>query len=103
MTGARRSMDPAMLQRLFFWATRADGPTRTFPFYLAANMKQKVKVVKKEDRNGAPPPVEGEAPPDPKEWSTAVKSWVKEFQEDRREGSAEAFDSLFNDSKPKPS
>ncbi len=63
-------------------------------------MKAKVKVIKKEDRKGPLPPPELEATPDPKEWSTAVKSWVKEFQEDRREGSAEAFDSLFSDSKP---
>ena len=60
-------------------------------------MNPKVKVIKKEDRNGPPPPFEGEGPPDPKEWSTAVKSWVKEFQEDQGEGSAEAFDSLFSD------
>ena len=63
-------------------------------------MKGKVKVIKKEDRQGSPPPLEAEATPDPKEWSTAVKSWVKEFQEDRREVSTEAFDSLFSDSKP---
>jgi hypothetical protein len=63
-------------------------------------MKAKVKLIKKEDRNGPSSPVEAEASADPKEWSTAVKSWVKEFQEDRREGSLEAFDSLFSDSTP---
>jgi len=61
-------------------------------------MTAKIKVIKKEDRNPpAPPPVEGESSPDPKEWSTAVKSWVKEFKEDRRDESAAAFDNLFND------
>ena len=63
-------------------------------------MKTKVKLIKKEDRNGPVPPADGEATADPKEWSTAVKSWVKEFQKERREGSLEAFDSLFGDSTP---
>lgn len=61
-------------------------------------MKAKVKLIKKEDRNGPAAPVETEVSADPKEWSTAVKSWVKEFQKDRREGSLEPFDSLFGDS-----
>ncbi len=63
-------------------------------------MKAKVKLIKKEDRNGAVSPVEAEATADPKEWSTAVKSWVKEFKQDRQEESLEAFDSLFDDSTP---
>lgn len=63
-------------------------------------MKAKVKLIKKEDRNGAVSPVEAETSADPKEWSTAVKSWVKEFQKERRDGSLEAFDSLFSDSTP---
>lgn len=50
-------------------------------------MTAKVKLIKKEDRNGPVSPVEAEAGADPKEWSTAVKSWVKEFQDDRRDGS----------------
>jgi hypothetical protein len=67
---------------------------------LAANMKAKVKLIKKEDRKDPAPPVEAEASADPKEWSTSVKSWVKEFQKDQRDGSLEAFDSLFSDSTP---
>jgi hypothetical protein len=63
-------------------------------------MTAKVRLIKKEDRNGPVSPCEAEASADPKEWSTAVKSWVKEFQEDRRDGSLEAFDSLFGDSTP---
>lgn len=63
-------------------------------------MKAKVKLIKKEDRNVPGSPVEAGASADPKEWSTVVKSWVKEFQEDRRDGSLEAFDSLFSDSTP---
>jgi hypothetical protein len=63
-------------------------------------MKAKVKLIKKEDRIGTGSPVEVEALADPKEWSTAVKSWVKEFQKDKRDESLEAFDSLFSDSMP---
>jgi len=63
-------------------------------------MKAKVKLIKKEDRNAPASPLESEVGADPKEWSTAVKSWVKEFQEDRLEGSLEGFDSLFSDTKP---
>lgn len=77
-----------------------DSPTRTSraSFPKPTNMKAKVKLIKKEDRNGPAPPFEADASADPKEWSTAVKSWVKEFQDDRRDGSLEAFDSLFGDS-----
>ena len=60
-------------------------------------MKDKVKLIKKEDRNGPQLPVEPEASVDPREWSTAVKSWVKDFKQDRRNESLEAFDSLFDD------
>jgi hypothetical protein len=60
-------------------------------------MKAKVKLIKKEDRNGTPPAVEPVVTADPKDWSTAVKSWVTEFQKDRQTESLEAFDSLFTD------
>ncbi len=63
-------------------------------------MEAKIKLIKKEDRNAPASPVEAEAVADPKEWSTAVKSWVKEFQKGQRDGSTEAFDNLFNDSTP---
>ena len=63
-------------------------------------MQTKVKLIKKEDRNGPAPPVEPDASANPREWSTAVKSWVKELKQDRREESLEAFDNLFGDSTP---
>ena len=63
-------------------------------------MTAKVRLIKKEDRNGPVPAIETEVIPNAKEWSTAVKSWVKEFQKDRRDESAEAFDNLFDDSTP---
>ena len=64
------------------------------------NTEPSVKLIKKEDRNGPATPVEPDASADPKEWSTAVKSWVKEFQKDRRDESLEAFENLFGDSTP---
>jgi hypothetical protein len=73
--------------------TRADPARDPEP----ANMTAKVKLIKKEDRSGPASPVEAEASADPKEWSTAVKSWVSEFQKDRRDESLTAFDSLFDD------
>jgi hypothetical protein len=63
-------------------------------------MKTKVKLIKKEDRNAPESPIEADASPNPKEWSTAVKSWVSEFQKDRDVESLEGFDSLFNEPKP---
>jgi hypothetical protein len=60
-------------------------------------MKTKVKLIKKEDRDGTAPAAEPEATADPKVWSTAVKSWVTDFQKDRRDESLAAFDSLFSD------
>jgi hypothetical protein len=63
-------------------------------------MKAKIKLIKKEDRDGPEPAIVAGASANPKEWSTAVKSWVKEFQKDRSDESLEAFDSLFSDSKP---
>jgi thioredoxin-like negative regulator of GroEL len=66
----------------------------------SATMKAKIRLIKKEDRNGPPPAVESQATTDPKDWSTAVKSWVTEFQKDRETESLEAFDSLFSDPIP---
>lgn len=62
-------------------------------------MKAKVKLIKKEDRVG-PALTRAEAIPDPREWSTSVKSWVKEFKQDRQDESLEAFDNLFADPNP---
>ena len=63
-------------------------------------MNEKIKVIKKEDRNAPATPVELEASADPREWSTAVKSWVKEFKQDQRDESLGAFNSLFEDPTP---
>jgi hypothetical protein len=37
----------------------------------------------------------------PNRWSTAVQSWVAEFQQHSREESLPAFDSLFKDAPPR--
>jgi len=58
----------------------------------------KVKLIKKEDRTGPAPSAEPKSNPDPREWSTAVKSWVKEFKQDRLDESSAAFENLFDDS-----
>ncbi|MEP6569628.1 MAG: hypothetical protein ABJC10_07635 [Acidobacteriota bacterium] len=62
-------------------------------------MNSKIKLIKKEDRTVPSPAVQPDACDDPREWSTAVKSWVKEFKQDRDDESAGAFENLFDDSK----
>ena len=62
-------------------------------------MKAKVRLIKKEDRQVPLAPVDAVASVDPKEWFTAVKEWVSDFQE-RRDEPPVPFDSLFDDSKP---
>lgn len=54
-----------------------------------------VKLIKKEERKRPAPQAEVKRAVDPKRWSTAVKSWVSEFQKHRRGESLPAFDSLF--------
>jgi hypothetical protein len=62
-------------------------------------MDGKVKHIKKKDRNGSSSQGDAPAGTDPRDWSTVVKSWVKEFQEERRDETPGTFDSLFSDSK----
>jgi hypothetical protein len=54
-----------------------------------------VKLVKKEERKGSELQAEVECAVDPNRWSTAVQSWVREFQKRRRGESLPAFGSLF--------
>jgi hypothetical protein len=54
-----------------------------------------VKLVKKEQRKGSELQAEVECAVDLNRWSTAVQSWVREFQTHRRGESLPAFDSLF--------
>jgi hypothetical protein len=70
------------------------------------SMKTKIKVIKRDERNHQPRPVEEESN-QPKESArdmvATVTSWVTEFQQKRREETARAFKSLFTDQTPQPS
>jgi hypothetical protein len=50
---------------------------------------------KEEERQDLEPKPEVEFSVDPNRWSTAVQSWVSEFQQHRNGESPPAFDSLF--------
>ena len=64
-------------------------------------MEARIKHIKKKDLNSPPSPVEADIV-NRRDSSTVVKPWVKEFQEDRRDGNQPlgTFDGLFTDSKP---
>ena len=63
------------------------------------NTKPIVKLIKKAEREA--PEIQTEIESEgPNRWSTAVRSWVSEFQEDQRGESLPAFDSLFKDALP---
>jgi hypothetical protein len=63
------------------------------------NPTRPVKVIKSGERKV--PDTEVESAAGPNKWSTAVRSWVTEFQErDRSAESTPAFDSLFKDALP---
>lgn len=62
-----------------------------------AKIIKKAKVIKKAERETPKVQSRIESGVGPNRWSTAVRSWVSEFQQDRREGSLPAFDSLFKD------
>ena len=67
------------------------------------NTKPSVRLVKKQERKGSEPQAEVQFAVDPNRWSTAVQSWVSEFQQHRRGESLPAFDSLFKiSSAPQP-
>lgn len=60
----------------------------------------KIKLIKKAERDSPVVPAKPEETVNPKEWSSAVKSWVREFQEDRKDAPTPAFDTLFDDGAP---
>ena len=59
------------------------------------NTKHVIKVIKNGKRNVPELMPKIESAVGPARWSTAVQSWVSEFQKHRREDSLAAFDSLF--------
>jgi hypothetical protein len=65
------------------------------------NTTRAVKVIK--NGEGKDPDIQTQVEPaaGPNRWSTAVRSWVVEFQERDRSGeTTPAFDSLFKDALP---
>ncbi|HVS82422.1 MAG TPA: hypothetical protein VHE60_11885 [Pyrinomonadaceae bacterium] len=61
------------------------------------NTTRSVKVIKNGERKDPETQADAESAVDPNRWSTAVRSWVVEFQERDRSESLPAFDSLFKD------
>jgi len=59
------------------------------------NTKPIVRLVKKEEHKDPEPETEVQFAVDPGRWSKAVRSWVTEFQQHRRDESVPAFDGLF--------
>jgi hypothetical protein len=57
--------------------------------------KSPVKLIKKKKSKNPEIRAEVESAAGPNRWSTAVRSWVSEFQQHRRAESLPAFDSLF--------
>ncbi len=65
------------------------------------NTARAVKLIKNGERKDPETQAEAESAADPNRWSTAVRSWVVEFQERDRSGeSVPGFDSLFKDALP---
>lgn len=64
-------------------------------------MEARIKHIKKKDLKSPPSPVEANIA-NQRDSSKVVKSWVKEFREDRRDGIQPlgTFDGLFTDSEP---
>jgi hypothetical protein len=66
------------------------------------NTVRSIKLIKNADRKHRRVQIAVELAVHPNRWSTAVRSWVVEFQERERNESLPAFDSLFKDA-PAPS
>ena len=112
-----------ILQKLLLELVMGEPQTREFlktltfvfkaPFYIRATSRSahiqrrtekrmlthSVKLIKKAERETPMAPAETEFV-DPNRWSKTVRSWVNEFQQDRRDESLPAFDSLFKDELP---
>ena len=67
------------------------------------NPTRAVKVIKSGERKDPEAQAEVESAGGPNRWSTAVRSWVTQFQErDRGVEATPAFDSLFKDAPSQP-
>jgi len=61
------------------------------------NTVRSIKLIKNADRKHRGIQIAVELAVNPNRWSTAVRSWVVDFQERDRKESLPAFDSLFKD------
>lgn len=66
------------------------------------NPKPLVKLIKNRKRKASELHAEVESTDGPNRWSIAVRSWVVEFQQNRRDESLRALDCLFKDALPVP-
>ena len=66
------------------------------------NTKRSVKLIKRHERVPRQRRSTIKLAAGPNRWSTAVRSWVVEFQERDRGETLPAFDSLFKDGLPQP-
>lgn len=64
------------------------------------NTKPAVKVIKDKERRVPKIQVKAGSAAGPNRWSTAVRSWIAEFQQRDRDESLPAFDRLFKDALP---
>ena len=64
------------------------------------NTARSIKLIKNAERKNQGRKIKVALAVDPNRWSTAVRSWVVEFQERDRSESLPAFDSLFKDASP---
>ena len=62
--------------------------------------RKSIKLIKRHERESLPRPTV--KPANPNRWSTAVRSWVSEFQQRGRTELTPAFDSLFKDALAEP-
>ena len=62
-------------------------------------VRDSVKLIKKAEREIPEAQAEMELV-DPNRWSRTVRSWVREFQQERQAESLTPFDSLFKDELP---
>jgi hypothetical protein len=59
-----------------------------------------VKLIKNGERKDPEIQTEVESAADPNKWSTEIRAWVVEFQQNRQVELLPAFESLFKDAPP---
>lgn len=67
------------------------------------NVMRSIKLIKNANRKHHAVPIAVALAVDPNRWSTAVRTWVVDWQTRDRSEPLRAFDSLFNDAPPSSS